>query len=375
MSSPPVDSGRVHDCVHVELGRRSYDVLIGQGLLDDAGHLAALHLCGTAMLVSNTVVHSLFGKRTTRMLERVYSRVFTVVLPDGESHKTWSSLDLIFSALLEHACDRDTTLVALGGGVVGDITGFAAASYMRGIPYIQLPTTLLAQVDSSVGGKTAINHPLGKNMIGAFHQPLLVIADIETLRSLPEREYRAGLAEVIKYGAIADVGFFAWLEGNADALLAREPVAIAKAVHRSCEIKADVVRQDEHESGIRATLNFGHTTAHAIETGAGYGAWLHGEAVACGMVVAAALSVDRGALAAADATRLVRLIDRIGLPIQTPPLGRRRYLELMHRDKKAQAGAMRFILLDAIGRAVVATVDDASAVRAIEACASSETPS
>ena len=256
---------------------------------------------------------------------------------------------------------------------MGDITGFAAASYMRGIPYVQLPTTLLAQVDSSVGGKTAINHPLGKNMIGAFHQPLLVIADIETLRSLPEREYRAGLAEVVKYGAIADVAFFEWLENNVDALLARDPLAMVKAVHRSCELKADIVRHDEHETGIRATLNFGHTTAHAIETGAGYGAWLHGEAVACGMVVAAALSVDRGALAAGDAARLVRLIDRIGLPIQTSPLGRERYLELMRRDKKSQAGALRFVLLDALGHAFVATVDDASAMRAVEACMSNDT--
>ena len=367
MPSTGLDASHAADRVHVELGPRSYDVLIGQGLLDDARHLATLRRGGTAMMVTNTVVHALLGERTTRMLGQVFSRVLTVILPDGESHKTWASLDLIFTALLEHACDRDTTLVALGGGVVGDITGFAAASFMRGVPHVQVPTTLLAQVDSSVGGKTAINHPLGKNMIGAFHQPLLVLADIDTLRSLPEREYKAGLAEVVKYGAIADAAFFGWLESHVDALMAREPLTVAAAVRRSCEIKADVVRQDEHESGIRATLNFGHTTAHAIEAGAGYGAWLHGEAVACGMAVAAALSVERSALPAADAARLVRLIERIGLPVQAPSLGTDRYLELMRRDKKSQAGSLRFVLLDSLGHAVVQSVDDAAAMHAIEA--------
>ena len=250
-------------------------------------------------------------------------------------------------------------LFALGGGVVGDITGFAAASYMRGIDFIQLPTTLLAQVDSSVGGKTGINHPAGKNMIGAFHQPLRVLCDLDTLGSLPPRELRAGLAEVIKYGPIADAAFLQWIEDNLDALLAGDARALAHAVRRSCEIKAQVVGQDERESGLRAILNFGHTFGHAIETGLGHGQWLHGEAVACGMVMAGELSARLGLVHAAFVGRLQRLIERAGLPVRGPALGPDRYLELMRLDKKALSGEIRFVLIDGVGRATVGTAPDA----------------
>ena len=261
-------------------------------------------------------------------------------------------------------------LYALGGGVVGDITGFAAACYMRGVPFVQVPTTLLAQVDSSVGGKTAINHPAGKNMIGAFYQPRRVICDLDTLRTLPQRELLAGLAEVIKYGPIADAGFLDWLEQHLDALLARDPEALAHAVRRSCEIKAWVVGQDERESGLRAILNFGHTFGHAIEAGLGYGVWLHGEAVACGMVMAAALSVRLELVPQAFADRLVRLIERAGLPVRGPALGASRYLELMRVDKKAEAGEIRFVLLDAPGHAVLRAAPDALVRDVLDACCS-----
>ena len=353
--------------IRVDLGTRSYDVLIGRTILDEGIH-ADIRTGGTAMLVTNADVHRLHGERTTQMLARAFTRVLTVILPEGEAHKTWASADRIFDALLEAACDRTTTLVALGGGVIGDITGFAAACYMRGIAHIQVPTTLLAQVDSSVGGKTAINHALGKNMIGAFHQPSLVLCDTDTLDTLPEREFLAGLAEVVKYGAMADARFFDWLEGNATLLLERDPAVVLKAVRRSCEIKAAIVQQDEREAGVRATLNFGHTTAHAIETGVGYGVWLHGEAVACGMAVAASLSAERGRLKRGDADRLMRLIDRLGLPTRPPALGAEAYLGLMRRDKKSQGGSIRFVLLEGIGRASVSDVDEASVLRALDAC-------
>jgi 3-dehydroquinate synthase len=288
-----------------------------------------------------------------------HARVLQIDVPDGEAHKDWASLDAIFDALLAANCDRKTLLYALGGGVVGDITGFAAACYMRGIAFVQVPTTLLAQVDSSVGGKTAINHPRGKNMIGAFHQPLRVIADLDTLASLPQREVAAGLAEVIKYGPIADNDFLDWLEGNIDALLARDTQALAHAVRRSCEIKAAVVAADEREGGLRAILNFGHTFGHAIETGLGYGEWLHGEAVGCGMVMAADLSVRLGLIDSACARRLESLIARAGLPTVGPALGAERYLALMRGDKKAEDGDCRFVVLDAPGRASVRAAPDA----------------
>jgi 3-dehydroquinate synthase len=324
------------------------------------------------LIVTNATVAPLYLQSLRGALQGKYRQIQEVVLPDGEQHKTWQTLNLIFDALLGQACDRKTVLFALGGGVVGDMTGFAAASFMRGVPFVQLPTTLLAQVDSSVGGKTGINHPLGKNMIGAFYQPQLVVCDLEVLRTLPERELSAGLAEVIKYGPIADLGFLDWIAAHLDALLARDPVALAHAVKRSCEIKAHVVAQDERESGLRAVLNFGHTFGHAIETGLGYGQWLHGEAVGCGMVMAAELSCRLGLIEPVFAQRLTALIARAGLPVRGPQLAADdnagRYLELMRLDKKSQAGEIRFVLIDGPGRATVRPAPDALVRQVIEAC-------
>jgi 3-dehydroquinate synthase len=297
-----------------------------------------------------------------------YPKVLRLSLPDGEAYKTWETLQSIFDVLLENACDRKTVLFALGGGVVGDITGFAAACYMRGVPFVQVPTTLLAQVDSSVGGKTAINHPIGKNMIGAFYQPERVVCDLGTLQSLPARELSAGLAEVIKYGPIADMAFFDWIEHNLDALLHRDPQALAYAVKRSCEIKAHVVGQDERESGLRAILNFGHTFGHAIEAGLGFGEWLHGEAVGCGMVMAAQLSQRLGLVDATFTQRLTALIARAGLPTVGPDLGAEVYLHHMRVDKKSQAGDIRFVLIDPPGSAVVSGAPDALVSEVVQAC-------
>ncbi len=298
-----------------------------------------------------------------------YPQVHTVELPDGEAFKNWETLNQIFDTLLAQACDRKTVLFALGGGVVGDMTGFAAASYMRGVPFVQVPTTLLAQVDSSVGGKTAINHPLGKNMIGAFYQPLRVICDLDTLKTLPARELSAGLAEVIKYGPIADMAFFEWIESHLDELLAQEPNAMAYAVRRSCEIKAWVVGQDEREAGLRAILNFGHTFGHAIEAGMGYGQWLHGEAVGCGLVMAARLSQALGLVDAPFVERLMVLVRRAGLPVVAPVLDEHdnasRYMSLMRVDKKAEAGEIRFVLIDGPGLATVRGAPDALVAKVI----------
>ncbi len=337
--------------VEVATPGHRYDILIGAGLLSAPPNWQDLPQALHAVIVSNATVSGHFGARLARTLQPHYAQISTVLLPDGEEHKNWGSLNLIFDHLLGAGCDRKTVLFALGGGVVGDITGFAAATYMRGVPFVQVPTTLLAQVDSSVGGKTAINHPLGKNMVGAFYQPQRVICDLSTLATLPERELRAGLAEVIKYGPIADLAFLDWLEANLDHLLARDPQALAHAVQRSCEIKALVVGQDERESGLRAILNFGHTFGHAIEAGLGYGQWLHGEAVGCGMVMASALSAELGLVDSAFALRLQRLIERAGLPVQAPSLPLQRWFELMRVDKKAADGDIRFVLLDGPGRA------------------------
>ena len=345
--------------VRVDTGRDAYDIVIGVGLLDATASFAGLPTAAQAVIVSNTTVAPLFAPRLQRQLRAVHREVSLIELPDGEQHKTWATLNGVFDRLLAAGCDRRTVLYALGGGVVGDITGFAAACYMRGVPFVQVPTTLLAQVDSSVGGKTGINHPAGKNMIGAFHQPLRVLCDLDTLASLPPRELRAGLAEVIKYGPIADAVFLDWLEEQLDALLARDPAALAQAVRRSCEIKARVVGQDEREGGLRAILNFGHTFGHAIEAGLGYGQWLHGEAVACGMVMAAELSARLGLVDAAFVERLRRLIARAGLPVRGPALGPDRYLELMRIDKKALGGEIRFVLIDGAGRATVRAAPDA----------------
>jgi 3-dehydroquinate synthase len=354
--------------VTIELGDRSYAIDIGNGLLDDDGTWAGLPAATAALIVSNTTVAPLYAQRLRRALERRYRVVHEVLLPDGEEHKDWQTLNLIFDALLRHGLDRKTVVFALGGGVVGDMAGFAAASYMRGVPFVQVPTTLLAQVDSSVGGKTAINHPLGKNMIGAFYQPQRVVCDLDTLATLPPRELSAGLAEVIKYGPIADDEFLNWIDANLDALLAREPQALAHAVRRSCEIKAWVVGQDERESGLRAILNFGHTFGHAIEAGLGYGQWLHGEAVGCGMVMALQLSQRLGLIEAAYARRVTQLIERAGLPVRGPALGAERYLELMKVDKKAEGGEIRFVVIDSPGRASVRAAPDAVVREVLAAC-------
>jgi len=344
--------------VTVPTGERAYDIVIGSGLLAEPATWAGLPRAAQAVIVTNTTVGPLYAHALERALAPHYARITVVALPDGEAHKDWPTLNLIFDHLLAHGCDRKTVLFALGGGVVGDMTGFAAACYMRGVPFVQVPTTLLAQVDSSVGGKTAINHPLGKNMIGAFYQPVRVVCDLATLQTLPDRELGAGLAEVIKYGPIADAAFLDWIEANIDALRAREPVALAHAVQRSCEIKAWVVGQDERESGLRAILNFGHTFGHAIEAGLGYGEWLHGEAVGCGMVMASELSARLGLVPAAFVERIARLVERAGLPLRGPALGSERYLELMRVDKKAEGGEIRFVVIEAVGRAVVRPAPD-----------------
>ena len=358
--------------VAIPLGERSYDILIGCGLLDDPATFEAPTRGTQALIVTNTTVGPLYAERLASVLARRHAKVSCIELPDGEQFKTWESLNLIFDALLGSGADRKTTLYALGGGVVGDMTGFAAACYMRGVPFVQVPTTLLAQVDSSVGGKTAINHPLGKNMIGAFYQPLAVVCDLDVLKTLPPRELSAGLAEVIKYGPIADMAFLDWIEAHIDALRACDPAALAHAVKRSCQIKADVVGQDERESGLRAILNFGHTFGHAIEAGMGYGAWLHGEAVGAGMVMAAELSRELGGVDAAFVERLTHLIRRAGLPTRGAVIdaddNAGRYLQLMRVDKKAEGGEIRFVVIDGPGRAVVRAAPDALVRQVIDRC-------
>jgi len=352
--------------VHVDLGARSYRILIGPALLDTPGtydDLAPGHSCA---IVTNETVAPLYADRLARALRERYAKVDVITLRDGEAHKDWLTLHAIFDGLVGGGCDRGTTLFALGGGVVGDVAGFAAACYMRGIAYVQVPTTLLAQVDSSVGGKTAINHPHGKNLIGAFYQPELVVADVDTLDTLPQRELVAGLAEVIKYGAVADDAFLGWIEGNLAALLARDKTALSHAVTTSCRIKAEVVANDEREAGRRAILNFGHTFAHAIETGTGHGTWLHGEAVGCGMAMAADLSARLGLVGRVQAERVARIVGAAGLPLRAPRLGLERYLELMRMDKKAQGGQMRFVLLQGPGQAGLGAVDPAQVTDTIE---------
>ena len=358
--------------VSIDLAERSYAIEIGAALLGATDIYAGLPAAAAALIVTNTTVAPLYAQTLQDALTGRYAQVHVVVLPDGEEHKTWQTLDLIFDALLQYGCDRKTVLFALGGGVVGDITGFAAACYMRGVPFVQVPTTLLAQVDSSVGGKTGINHPMGKNMIGAFYQPQLVVCDLSTLDTLPHRELSAGLAEIIKYGPIADMAFMEWLEGAMDALLARDKTALAHAVRRSCEIKAWVVGQDEREAGLRAILNFGHTFGHAIEAGMGYGVWLHGEGVGAGMVMAAELSQRLGLVDSGFVARLRALVQRAGLPLCGPVLDAAdnagRYLELMRVDKKAEAGEIRFVVIDGPGRAALRTAPDALVRDVIDAC-------
>lgn len=352
----------------VALGDRSYPIHIGSGILERVDLILPHIKQKKVVVVTNTTVAPLYLELLRSTLESGGISVLPVVLPDGEQFKTWETLNLVFDALLGACCERGTTLLALGGGVIGDMGGFAAACYQRGMPFIQVPTTLLSQVDSSVGGKTAINHPLGKNMIGAFYQPKLVLADISTLNTLPERELKAGLAEVIKYGLIRDLEFFVWLEANLDKLLARDASALTYAIHRSCANKAEVVAADEKETGERALLNLGHTFGHAIETGMGYGEWLHGEAVSVGTLIAAELSHQLGWLDKTALKRIEQLFVRAGLPVFGPKLGAARYLELMSHDKKVQDGKMRLVLLQEIGKAVVSDqVSDGQISAAIEA--------
>ncbi len=339
--------------LNVELGERSYPIHIGAGLLARAELITECLPQKRAAVVTNEVVAPLYLKLLSEALAARGVAVVPIILPDGETSKSWETLNRIFDTLLEQRCERRTTIIALGGGVVGDMAGFAAAVYQRGVPFVQIPTTLLSQVDSAVGGKTAINHPLGKNMIGAFYQPRTVIADTDTLATLPGRELAAGLAEVIKYGLIRDPAFFEWLEANLHRLLAKEPEALAHAIYESCRNKAEVVALDERENGVRAHLNLGHTFGHAIEAGTGYGTWLHGEAVAAGMVLAARLSQRLGHLTAADVLRITAILARAGLPAEAPDLGLERYFELMAHDKKVEGGRLKFVLLERIGKAFV----------------------
>ncbi len=341
----------VRERVDIALGERSYPILIGAGLLEDAALIDVHVRARSVLIVTNETIAPLYGPALKRSLgER---RIVEAVLPDGEQHKTLATMSRILDALMDARMNRDAAVIALGGGVVGDMAGFAAACYQRGVDYIQVPTTLLAQVDSSVGGKTGVNHPKGKNMIGAFHQPRCVLADIATLRTLSDREYRAGLAEVVKYGLIYDLEFLAWLESNTEALASREERAIIHAVRRSCEIKAEVVAADERESGLRAILNLGHTFGHAIETASGYGNWLHGEAVAAGMGIAADMSERLGWISVADRDRAIHLLSHFGLPTVAPKIGAARALELMGMDKKVLEGRVRLVLLRALGKADV----------------------
>jgi 3-dehydroquinate synthase len=357
------------ESISVALGTRSYPIHIGAGLVDQPA-LYAPHLRGTAAIVTNGVVGPLYLSPVRKALEAAGARVSEITVPDGEQAKGWSTLDKVIDALLAARLGRDALVVALGGGVVGDLAGFAAAVYQRGVAFVQIPTTLLAQVDSSVGGKTAINHARGKNMIGAFHQPRAVISDVATLDTLPDRELRAGLAEVIKHGAALDAAFFEWLEQHMDDLVTKKREALTHAVRRSCELKAAVVSQDEREAGARALLNLGHTFGHAIEAGTGFGTWLHGEAVAAGMVLAAEVSVRAGRLERRQAERLKALVARAGLPVAPPSLGTDVWRDLMSVDKKAAAGQTRFVLLEAIGRAALpAPVEPRLVEEAIRAAA------
>ncbi|MBI1174223.1 MAG: 3-dehydroquinate synthase [Sideroxydans sp.] len=337
----------------VGLDERSYPIHIARGLLSRAELLLPYLPQKRAAIVTNTTVAPLYLEQLQTELQDNGVSIVPIILPDGEEYKNAATLNLIYDALLAHRCERTTPLIALGGGVIGDMTGFAAATYLRGVPFIQVPTTLLSQVDSSVGGKTGINHPLGKNMVGAFYQPQVVLADVATLDTLPDRELRAGIAEVIKYGLIRDLPFFGWLEQNMGKLLARDADALQYAIARSCQNKAEVVAADERESGERALLNLGHTFGHAIENGMGYGVWLHGEAVATGAIMATDLSQRLGWLGASDVARIRSLFEQAGLSTAAPALGADRYLQLMGLDKKVVGGKMRFVLLKAIGRAVV----------------------
>ena len=349
--------------LNVALGDRAYPIHIGSGLLSQIDLILPYLKRKNVAIVTNTTVAPLYLEKLAKPLREAGVSVLEIILPDGEAYKNSETLNLIYDTLLKNRCERSTTLIALGGGVIGDLTGYAAATYLRGIPFIQIPTTLLSQVDSSVGGKTGINHPLGKNMIGAFYQPKLVLADIDTLQTLPPRELSAGVAEVIKYGLIRDADFFDWLEVNMIKLMALDEAVSMYAIYRSCQNKAEVVAADEHETGERALLNLGHTFGHAIENAMGYGVWLHGEAVAAGTVLAAALSQRMGWLTSEQISRIHALLSAANLPLNAPKLGVEKYLDLMANDKKVENGKIRLVLQQGIGKAVITSNYDADKLK------------
>ncbi len=349
--------------LQVALGDRAYPIHIGSGLISQT-NLILPHLKRKQVaIITNTTVAPLYLENLAQPLRDAGFSVIEIILPDGEACKNSETLNQIYDALLENRCERSTTIIALGGGVIGDLTGYAAATYLRGVPFIQIPTTLLAQVDSSVGGKTGINHPLGKNMIGAFYQPKVVLADIDTLQTLPQRELSAGVAEVIKYGLIRDADFFDWLEINMSKLMALDEAVTTYAIYRSCKNKAEVVAADEHEVGERALLNLGHTFAHAIENAMGYGVWLHGEAVAAGTMLAADLSQRMGWLTSADIQRIYAVFTAANLPLDAPKLGVEKYLDLMGLDKKVIDGKIRLVLQQGIGNALITSDYDADKLK------------
>lgn len=347
----------------VSLADRSYPIHIGNGLLGQVDLILPHLKRKQVAIVSNITVAPLYMHALAQPLRDAGVSVIEIILPDGEAYKNNDTLQIIYDHLLQNRCERNTTLIALGGGVIGDLTGYAAATYLRGVPFIQVPTTLLSQVDSSVGGKTGINHPLGKNMIGAFYQPKLVLADIDTLKTLPQRELSAGVAEVIKYGLIRDADFFDWLETNMSALMTLDPAVASYAIYRSCQNKAEVVAADEHEQGERALLNLGHTFGHAIENAMGYGVWLHGEAVATGTVMAADLSQRMGWLNATEVQRIKAILQAAKLPLDAPDFGAEEYLRLMQMDKKVSDGRIRLILQQGIGKAVITADYDADKLK------------
>jgi 3-dehydroquinate synthase len=349
--------------LNVALDTRAYPIHIGRGILSQTELILPYLKRKNVAIVTNTTVAPLYLQKLAKPLRDAGVSVIEIVLPDGEAYKNSETLNLIYDALLKNRCERSTTLIALGGGVIGDLTGYAAATYLRGVPFIQVPTTLLSQVDSSVGGKTGINHPLGKNMIGAFYQPKLVLADTDTLKTLPSREFSAGVAEVIKYGLIRDADFFDWLEVNIEKLMALDEAVTSYAIYRSCQNKAEVVIADEHESGERALLNLGHTFGHAIENAMGYGVWLHGEAVAAGTMLAADLSERMGWLSASDKARMHALLTASSLPLRAPNLGVEKYLDLMASDKKVENSKIRLVLQQGIGKAVITSDYDAEKLK------------
>lgn len=361
MRSP--NTGRTMHTLTVDTPSHSYPIFIGHDLIACADELLRPYLSNKAAIITNETVAPLYLQAFQTALDRLGIPHFSIVLPDGEQYKNWETLNLIFDGLMANRAERKTTLIALGGGVIGDMVGFAAAAYQRGAPFIQVPTTLLSQVDSSVGGKTGINHPLGKNMIGAFYQPQAVLADLSTLDSLPPRELSAGMAEVIKYGALGDDEFFAWLEQNMAQLMQLQPEKLAQAVHRCCKMKADIVAADETEQGIRAWLNLGHTFGHAIEAQMGYGVWLHGEAVAAGMVLAARLSEQLGQTDETDTARIAALLRAAALPDAPPVFDFDTWLDHMSHDKKVSDGVMRFIGLDRLGQANITRITDMDILR------------